>query len=34
MQTQNHGTEKKHDKKKYDRGGSLDKKLGGIRKIR
>ena len=34
MQTQNHGTEKKRDKKKYDRGGSQDKKLEGIREIR
>ena len=34
MQTQNHGTEKKRDKKKHDRGGSLDQKLGDIRKIR
>ena len=34
MQTQNHGTDKKRDKKKYDRGGSLDKEFGGIRKIR
>ena len=24
MQTQNHGTEKKRDKKKYDRGRSVD----------
>ena len=34
MQTQNHGTEKKRDKKKYDRDGSQDKQLGGISEIR
>ena len=34
MQTQNHGTQKKRDKKKYDRGGSQDKKFEGIREVR
>ena len=34
MQTQNHGTEKKCDKKKYDRGVSQEKSWGEIREIR